>query len=269
MPELPEMENYMHLLTPRMVGKSVVDVEIQREKSINTSISAFQQAVTGHSIAFIERRAKHLLFGIGDSHVLVLHLMLGGMMFWGRPEDKPNRTVQVKLDFGEEGLHFIGLRLGYLHLHTIAQAQQLMAKLGPEPLSPDFTEAAFTAMFSGKRGTLKSALADQSFLSGIGNCYSDEICFEGGILPDRKIESLTAQERTALYRAMQSVLRDAIAGGGYMEMPLYKDDPLTGGYDEQCKVYDREGEPCVRCGTPIVRRDFASRKSFCCIVCQR
>lgn len=269
MPELPEMENYMRLLTPRMVGRVIQRTEITREKSLNVSVPVFQETVHGQTVSYIERRAKHLLFAVGTEHVLVLHLMLGGMMFWGRPEDKPDRTVQVMLDFGGEGLHLIGLRLGYLHLHSIPDARRLLAKLGPEPLAPDFGEGDFRTLVARKRGALKPILVDQSFLSGIGNCYSDEICFAAGILPDRRIESLTEEEVGRLYRSMRSILEKAAAGGGYMEMPLYMGDTLTGGYDSQCKVYDREGEPCVQCGSSIVRHDFASRKSFCCSVCQR
>lgn len=269
MPELPEMENYKRLLTPRMVGRAVRGTEINRAKSINTSVPIFQQAVVGQTVTFIERRAKHLLFGIGGNRVLLLHLMLGGMMFWGRPGDKPARTVQVMLDFGGEGLYFIGLRLGYLHLHHISEAEKLLAKLGPEPLAPDFSEMDFRELVSRRRGLLKPTLVDQSFLSGIGNCYSDEICFAAGIRPDRRIESLSDEEVSRLYRAIRLVLEAAIAGGGYMELPLFKGDTLTGGYDEKCRVYDREGEPCVQCGNPVKRRDFASRKSFCCMICQR
>lgn len=269
MPELPEMENYKRLLIPRMVGRTIRGAEISREKSINASVPVFMQAVVGQPVTGIERRAKHLLFRLGSGRVLVLHLMLGGMMFWGRGEDKPDRTVQVMLDFGGEGLHFIGLRLGYLHLHTASEAERLLARLGPEPIAADFHEADFIRLLARKRGALKLALVDQSFLSGIGNCYSDEICFAAFVRPDRKIESLSAEETVRLYRAMREVLQAAIAAGGYMELPLFEGDGLTGGFDRQCRVYDREGEPCVRCGNPIVRHDFASRKSFCCTVCQK
>lgn len=269
MPELPEMETYRMLLTPRLVGSPINRVIITRDKSINTDADTFTSTVVGQRVTRISRRAKHLLFHLENDYVLLLHLMLGGSMFWGTGEEKPDRTVQVELSFGHEALHFIGLRLGYLHLHRTSEAEKLLKKLGPEPLDPDFGEESFRAIVKRKRGYLKPMLVDQSVLSGIGNCYSDEICFDAGILPQRRIEALVEDDITRLYRFMRSTLTEAIAYGGYMDMPLFSGDTLTGGFDSRCRVYDREGEPCVRCGTPIARVDFASKKSYSCPGCQR
>jgi formamidopyrimidine-DNA glycosylase len=268
MPELPEMETYRKQLIPRVAGRTITDVSITREKSINVSVLEFNAAVTGHRIIGITRRAKHLLFHLEQDRVLLLHLMLGGLLFYGTEEQKPDRTVQVQLSFGSESLFFIGLRLGYLHLLDISEAEKLLFKLGPEPLSPEFEEADFISLLSKRRGYLKPVLVDQSFLSGIGNCYSDEICFEAGILPQRKLNTLDQTDAARLYRSMRSTLAEAVAYGGYMDLPLYTGDTLTGGFDTRCSVYDREGEPCLRCGTPIARVDFASKKSYSCPGCQ-
>lgn len=269
MPELPEMETYRKLLIPRMVGKPVTAVTVTREKSVNIGASAFIDAVSDRTVTDITRRAKHLLFHLEGDLVLVLHLMLGGSMFWGSVQEKPDRTVQVELQFGPQSLHFIGLRLGYLHLHTRDEAERVLSKLGPEPMAPDFSEQDFLAALDRRRGFLKPALVDQSVLSGIGNCYSDEICFEAGILPQSKLEKMGEADLVRLYRSMRSTLTEAISYGGYMDMPLFVGDRLTGGFDARCRVYDREGEPCVRCGTPIARVDFASKKSYSCPGCQR
>lgn len=268
MPELPEMETYRQLLTPRLAGKTVTGVQIQREKSVNVPVEEFTGAVLGVRVRGISRRAKHLLFHMEQNRVLLLHLMLGGAMVWGTPDERPDRTVQVELAFGEYRLYFIGLRLGYLHLHREEEAFSLLSKLGPEPFDPAFTERDFSSLLGKKRGYLKTALVDQSVLSGIGNCYSDEICFTAGILPQRKLETLSAEDLIRLFHAMRSTLSEAAAHGGYMDVPLFVGDKLTGGFDPLCRVYDREGEPCVRCGTAIARVDFASKKSFSCPGCQ-
>lgn len=268
MPELPEMETYRRLLTPRINGRVITGVAINREKSVNATAQAFSEAVAGQRITAVTRRAKHLLFHLEQDRVLLLHLMLGGLMYYGTEEQKPDRTVQVELAFGRESLFFIGLRLGYLNLHTTGEAEKLLGKLGPEPLGPEFGEADFRSLLSKRRGYLKPVLVDQSFLSGIGNCYSDEICFEAGILPQRKLETMDDADIARLYRSMRSVLTEAAAYGGYMDTPLYAGDTLTGGFDSRCRVYDREGEPCVRCGTAVARVDFASKKSYSCPGCQ-
>ncbi|WP_248925591.1 Fpg/Nei family DNA glycosylase [Paenibacillus hamazuiensis] len=268
MPELPEMENYKQLLGPRVAGKVITGVDIQREKSLNVPAPLFIREVQGQSITRVERRAKHLLFHLSNAKVLLLHLMLGGWMFFGRREEKPDRTCQVTLSFGDLHLYFIGLRLGYLHLHDPHEVDLLLQKLGPEPLEPIFTFERFVQTMKPRRGNLKVTLVDQSILSGIGNCYSDEICFHAGLLPARSVNGLNAEELGTLYRSMREVLLEAIRYGGYMESPLYAGDELTGSFDCRCRVYDREGEPCVVCGTSIERHEISSKKSFSCPNCQ-
>ncbi|WP_088831927.1 Fpg/Nei family DNA glycosylase [Paenibacillus tyrfis] len=269
MPELPEMENYRKLLSERIIGRTVTDTEVTREKSINVTPERWTQELTGQAVSRIDRRAKHLLFRLTTGNVLVLHLMLGGMMFYGKAEEKPDRSVQVRLGFGDYHLFFIGLRLGYLHLHDPSEVDELMNKLGPEPFDPGLTPDRFAERLRVKAGTLKSNLVDQGVFAGIGNCYSDEICYHAGLLPSRRPSALSDEELHRLYCSMHEVLTEATQGGGYMEMPLFVGDSLTGGFDSHCRVYDREGEPCLRCGSPIARRDVSSKKSFCCLVCQR
>lgn len=268
MPELPEMETYRLLLSEKMAGKTITQVEINREKSVNTPVNFFIHHVTRARVQSISRRAKHLLFHLDNDYVLLLHLMLGGWMYWGTPTDRPTRTFQVILSFGEYQLYFIGLRLGYLHLIPSTEVEERLVPLGPEPLSPTFTAQVLMERLERKRGKLKTKLVDQSWISGIGNCYSDEICFHAGLLPDKPIQSLTNAQIEQLSRSIPAVLREAIQRGGYMEQPLFKEDHLTGGYNHQCKVYDREGEPCFRCGQLIQKVEISSRKTFFCSQCQ-
>ncbi|MBM7691240.1 formamidopyrimidine-DNA glycosylase [Peribacillus deserti] len=268
MPELPEMETYKTLLNQKIAGQVILDAEIGRIKSINIAPGDFISKVKCQTVIKVERRAKYLVFILSNGCILVLHLMLGGWMFFGKEEDRPKRTVQITLNFGANNLYFFGLRLGYLHLFDKETAAAELSDLGPEPLTPQFTLEFFIELLQNKRGRIKTKLIDQHFLSGIGNCYSDEICFQAKLLPMRDISSLSPAERTALYEAISLVLREAVRFGGYMENPLYAGDELTGGYDEKCKVYDREGEPCVRCGTSIRKEMISSRKTFYCTHCQ-
>ncbi|MDB5054746.1 MAG: DNA-(Apurinic or apyrimidinic site) lyase [Bacilli bacterium] len=266
MPELPEMETYKQLLAPRILHLPIEDVIVNRAKSINVEIDFFRQELLHHAIVSIERRAKHLLFTLDSGLVLLLHLMLGGSMFYGT--HSPNRSAQVVLNFGEYSLFFIGLRLGYLHLHTSSEINRLLAKLGPEPLNAPFTIKQFLHIMQGRKSTLKATLVDQSVISGIGNCYSDEICFEAGLLPARKINTLNEEEQSRLFQAMRTLLLEAIHYGGYMDSPLYIGDHLTGQFDARCSVYDREGEPCVRCGNPLIKDQVSAKKCFYCLRCQ-
>ncbi|RFU66533.1 Fpg/Nei family DNA glycosylase [Bacillus sp. V59.32b] len=267
MPELPEMENYRILLNQNIAGQMIMDVQINRAKSVNVEPEEFIKNVSRQKVVTVERRAKQLLFHLENGYILLLHLMLGGRMFYGTDEEKPDRTIQIQFSFGEQNLYFIGLRLGYLHLYDRTGLEKELSDLGPEPIGQDFTVDAFLKLMERKRGRLKSKLVDQQFISGIGNCYSDEICFHARILPMREINELNQHDVTQLYQSIRFVLQDALKHGGYME-PFFQGDTLTGGYDSLCKVYDRQGEMCVRCGAAIIKEIISSRKTFYCSGCQ-
>ncbi|KGR79175.1 bifunctional DNA-formamidopyrimidine glycosylase/DNA-(apurinic or apyrimidinic site) lyase [Ureibacillus manganicus] len=267
MPELPEMETYKTLLESLIGGKTISDVEIVREKSINVPVDRFTTQVSNQKITTVTRRAKYLIFRLEDGSCLLLHLMLGGWMFFGKEEDKPDRTIQVKLFFGEQHLYFIGLRLGYLHLLSPEDVKKEFENLGPEVLDADFTLESFHKLMQNRRGAIKTTLINQDVLAGIGNAYSDEILWHAEIRPDKKINELNDQQLTRAYHSIQFILKKGIQEGGYMENPLYKGDSKTGGY--QFYVYDKEGEECSRCNTPIIKDEISSRKTFFCPNCQQ
>src|SRR5689334_4964860 len=131
MPELPEMENYRRLLSQHLINVPITGVTVNREKTINIEAEAFKNALLGARIVFVERRAKHILFHLNDGRRLLLHLMLGGLLYYGTEEERPDRTTQVELAFGDKILYFMGLRLGYLHLLSVKESEAAMGKLGP------------------------------------------------------------------------------------------------------------------------------------------
>lgn len=270
MPELPEMETYRTLLNERIAGKKIHTTKVTREKTINVPVDSFKARVEGRKLAHIDRLAKMLLFRLDSGDTLVLHLMLGGSMFYGAPEETPDRTAQVELAFENgRGLYFHGLRLGYLHIYDRTELEAKFAKFGPDPLDPRFGANEFVERLRKSRGKLKFALTNQNILAGIGNCYADEMCFTAAIHPLRKLTDVSGTELHKLFAAMHSTLAEAIRYGGYMETPLFEGDALTGGYNDRCKVYDRGGEPCFRCGTPITKTESNGRKVFFCEQCQR
>lgn len=269
MPELPEMENYRIQLSKHILNIPITEVNVNREKSINKSVNAFAQELVGTQVIFVERRAKHLLFHLDNGQRLVLHLMLGGLLYIGSKEDNPSRTTQIEIKFGSDiVLYFIGLRLGYLHLLSAKQAEDSLTHLGPEPLGKRMTEELFKSILGKRRGSLKTVLVNQDVLSGIGNCYADEIAFEAGFRPTVKLQNMNDEDFSTLYHAMRKVLIDATEAGGYIEMPMTKDDTLTGGVNAKLQVYDREGGICSRCGDHIVKEEINGRKVFYSPGCQ-
>ncbi|MFS0646203.1 DNA-formamidopyrimidine glycosylase [Siminovitchia sp. 179-K 8D1 HS] len=265
MPELPEMETYKTLLEQLILDKTITGVVINREKSINVPVDHFTRQVLDQKIEIMDRRAKHLIFHLQNGSCLLLHLMLGGWLFYGKKEDQPDRTVQVQLSFGVHNLYCIGLRLGYLHLLTPEMVKQKLQNIGPEPLNPSFSLDAFEAIMKNRRGSLKTALMNQEVIAGIGNRYSDEILWHAQLLPEKKINELDQDQISRLYHSIQFILQQAIEHGGYMG-ELFKGDNKTGGY--KMYVHGLEGNPCSRCGTPIIKVEIASRKTYFCSNCQ-
>jgi formamidopyrimidine-DNA glycosylase len=268
MPELPEMEIYRMLLTDEFMGKQITGVEINREKSINMPVPVFTAKIQGNSTMGIHRRAKFLIFDLNSGNHLLLHLMLGGWMFIGDERLRPERTKQVILIFGNRRLYFIGLRLGYLHLVSTDELHAKLSKLGPEPFDPSFHFKEFQERLRKKRGTLKSILVDPKFIAGIGNCYSDEICFEAKLRTMKRADDLTDGQALDLFNAIKPVLTRGIRYGGYMDNPAFAGDEKTGGYNDHFLVYESENQPCRRCGTKIEKIVISQRKSFFCPGCQ-
>lgn len=269
MPELPEMEHYRIELSKQLLDKEITDVQINREKSLNISADLFKERVVGRKIIFVERRAKHLLFHLDNGRRLLLHLMLGGLIYLGAKDDRPNRNTQIEIEFGPElVLYLIGLRLGYLHEMSAREAEETLSHLGPEPFGRKMNPELFKKLLRKRRGSLKTVLVNQEVISGIGNCYADEIAFAAGLRPTVKVQSLGDEDLERLYEAMRDTLSEMTEAGGYMELPLTQEDTVTGGANDLLKVYDREGEPCPRCGDSIVKEEMNGRKVFYSPGCQ-
>lgn len=269
MPEMPEMENYRKLLSNEIIDVPVTGVTVNREKSVNVPVEQFTSALKGARVIYVERRGKFLVFHLHNGGRLLLHLMLGGLLYYGHvDEPRPSRSTQVEITFGEHVLYFIGLRLGYLHLLSARETDEVLKDLGPELMDRRMSRERFVGILRKRRGSLKSTLVNQHVIAGIGNCYADEIAFDAGIHPASKLQNLSDEELGQLYDSAIRVLTEAADGGGYMELPFRQGDTLTGAYNDECKVYDREGEPCVRCGTPIVKTELSGRKLFYCPQCQ-
>lgn len=269
MPELPEMENYKSLLHEKVLDQTITNLVINREKSINVSVEQFKQNVLNQKIIGVERRAKYLVFHLQSDSSLLLHLMLGGWMFYGKDEDKPNRTVQVQLSFGDYHLYFIGLRLGYLYLLSPEMVEKEFCKIGPEPLDPNFSLDTFLQLLKDRRGGLKTTLINQEFVAGIGNRYSDEILWQAKISPSMKTNELAHDQKVRLYNSIKFVLQQGIQYGGYMDEPFFRGDSQTGQYEKIMNVHNREGRTCPRCGTSIVKKEISARKTYYCPNCQQ
>jgi formamidopyrimidine-DNA glycosylase len=208
------------------------------------------------------------------SRRFVVHLgMTGHLRVW-EPEEAVLKHTHFRalLDSGLELRYDDPRQFGRLLLGSqdeLVNARAFPARLGPEPIHGDLTEAEFERLIRARRRPVKSALLDQSFLAGVGNIYADEACFRAGIRPSRWTHRLTARERRGLYASIQEVLENSIAARGSSIINYVDAFGVRGGNQEKLLVYSRGGEPCLRCGTPLQATRLAGRGTVYCRKCQR
>jgi len=279
MPELPEVETIKRDMEKEVVGKRVKTVEVTGMRSIrrHPNKKHFIAKLEGHKIAGVERRGKYILMRLEGGDVLVAHLGMSGRFLRakGGLRDPLTKHTHVVITFTQGGqLRFLDPRtFGELFVTTpdeLAEHVPELAHLGFDPVDEMMSWVRFGDLLAARKVKLKILLMDQKFTAGIGNIYSDEILWGAGLRYDRSSESLTSQEVRRLYRAMVETLQDAIKHrGSSLSDEQYRDlFGAPGNYQGQHKVYDREGQACRRCRSPIVRVKFNGRSTFLCEQCQ-
>jgi len=269
-PELPEVETITRELCPRLVGRSITAVEVLWPNSIAVpDVPTFRREVIGLSISEVSRRGKYIIFSADSFRHLLVHLrMTGQLRLIPAPQDRhPHDRVCFSLDNGETLCFRDPRKLGRLWL--VDDPQTVLGHLGPEPLNPALTPAEFAARLRQHRGQLKPLLLNQRFLAGLGNIYTDEALFLSGLHPCRRASTLSEAEATRLLAAIREVLREAISEGGTTFDGAYRRvDGESGQHQHRLQVYRRTGQPCPRCGTPIVRIVVGGRGTHFCPRCQ-
>ncbi len=281
MPELPEVETVVRDLRTQLSGRRIDSVHLTSDRPARDRVIRYPKATTfvrrlrGRTIRTVERRGKYIVMPFDDNvQRLVVHLgMTGHLRVW-EPEEAPVKHTHFRalLDSGLELRYDDPRQFGRLlvgSMDELIAARAFPARLGPEPIHGDLTEGQFEARLKARRRPVKSALLDQSFLAGVGNIYADEACFRAGIRPSRWTHRLTTRERRGLYSAIQEVLENSIAARGSSIINYVDAFGLRGTNQEKLLVYGRSGEPCLRCGTPLLGTRLAGRGTVYCRRCQR
>lgn len=285
MPELPEVETIRRDLESRILGKNIDAVTVRLPKIVHGPLEFFEEVLQDTSITAIQRTGKLLQLELAKTpFVLLIHLKMTGQLLYqsqndfvagGHPfpafsEPLPNKWTHIELAFEDKShLYFNDLRqFGYWQIVTKNEQETINSQYGIEPLTPNFTWENFSAQMSKKRGVLKAVLLDQTFISGLGNIYADEVCFLSGILPTRRVESLSTEELSKLYESCLRVIEKAVLHRGTSFRDFKDTEGREGGYAKFLMVYGRENLPCLRCGTPIEKIKLAGRGTHFCPHCQ-
>ena len=275
MPELPEVETYARQLRPHLVGRDFTYVNVFWPRTVAIpEADKLPIQLAGQKIERVGRRGKYLRFWLDSGDQLLIHLKMSGRLRIEGAEIPPHPHDRVIFGLGNgQEMRFNNMRkFGRVYLIPWRdQRCSPLHQLGPEPLGEAFTLEGFAKRIEQRTGRLKPLLLNQSFLAGLGNIYVDEVLFQAHIHPERKANTLTGQELTALYQAIRVTLEQSIASLGTSFDPVY-----TGGlresaatYQNYLQVYQRTGESCPRCGQTIERITMGGRGTHLCPKCQR
>jgi formamidopyrimidine-DNA glycosylase len=271
MPELPEVEHVVRALSPLVTGRRILAAELNL-KRIAPGISrpAFNRQLGNALITSVGRRGKYILFELESGHVLATHLRMTGK-FVSLTIDQslpPYAHVIFYLD-DERRLVFCDMRqFGRMRIFT-KQPKEL-SSLAPEPLTDQFTESYFLETLARSRRPLKQLLLDQTRVLGLGNIYAVEALFLAGVNPKKPANRLAKPRARKLYQAIRDILQEAIDAGSTLRIDLADGNGSYFGTTERFwRVYEREGEPCVRCGTKIRRVVQGGRSTYYCPKCQK
>lgn len=276
MPELPEVEVCRRGLLPEVEG-AVIRGAVVRFPRLRLELPA-DLAVTlaGRRIAGIRRRGKYLLFdcrggdGQGDGW-LIVHLGMTGNLRFVAPGTPAGRHDHVDVDLASTVLRYSDpRRFGVVlwHAGDDPESHPLLACLGVEPLSPDFTADWLYTATRNRQAPIKTVLMDAHTVVGVGNIYASESLFRAGISPLRAASRIGRERCAALVAAVRSTLADAIAAGGSSIRDYVHSDGSSGWFQLESKVYDRAGQPCRRCDGVVRQVRQAGRSTFYCPGCQ-
>ena len=295
MPELPEVEVVRAGLAPAVTGARLAGVTVLDDRALTRhpgDAASFESALTGRSVTGAARRGKFLWLPLdGGEEAVVAHLGMSGQMLLRPPGAPAERHERVRIDLehpehGELAVVFADQRtFGSLALDRLeptpdhapggwgtdaATVPSQVSHIARDPLDPAFRDDLFGAALGRKASAVKRVLLDQTVLSGVGNIYADEALWAARIHPETPAAALSTRAVRTLLTEIRAVLEKALAEGGTSFDAQYVNVNGQAGYfAHSLNAYGRTGQPCPRCGAPIVRVSFTNRSSHFCPKCQK
>jgi formamidopyrimidine-DNA glycosylase len=280
MPELPEVETVRRGLARLVVGRHLATIEVRHPRAVRRHLAGatdFASALAGRTPIAVHRRGKYLWLPLDGPHgradALLCHLGMSGQLLLRPAAAADEAHLRVRFTFTDGGpqLRFVDQRtFGGLAVSpggAVLPAE--IAHIARDPLDERFDEAGVIVALRRRRVGIKTALLDQSLISGVGNIYADEALWRAGLHGQRRCDTLTRAAVVRLLRHVRDVLTEAIDAGGTSFDALYVNvNGDSGWFDRELSVYGREGLPCRRCGAAIRREPFANRSSYSCPRCQ-
>ena len=270
MPELPEVETTRRGLEPHLRGRVIAAVAVH-EPRLRWPVSPRLPALLrGQKILAVERRAKYLLLRL-ETGTLLLHLGMSGSLRI-LPVDTPRLThdhLELRLDSGQVLRLNDPRRFGSC-IYTVdaPDIHPLLRNLAPEPFDDAFNADYLCEVTRGRRVSIKQLVMNGQLVTGVGNIYASEALFRARIRPQRAARRLTPAECGALVKAIRAVLQLALRSGGTTLRDYVSADGTPGYFRRKLNVYERAGQPCRRCRTPVRQLVQGQRSTYYCPACQ-
>ena len=268
MPELPEVETIARSIEPLVTGRTILSADLRWARTVATpSAKKFREQVKGQRILGVSRRAKYLILELEDYNLLI-HLRMSGDLAVRKGKiqaEKHDRLIlALRGKRGEESHLAFNDTRKFGRVWLTQEPETVLGKLGPEPLGKAFTPQWLYENLRKRNRQLKPLLLDQTFLAGVGNIYADESLHLAKLHPLGASNVVTLKQATALHEAIRSVLKEGIRRNGASIDWVYR----GGEFQNYFRVYDREGKPCLTCGTEIVKLTVGQRGTHICPSCQ-
>lgn len=269
MPELPEVETTRRGIAP-LIEDAVIERVIVRDRRLRWPVPPdLEHRLAGARIQSVQRRAKYLLLRLDDCE-LIVHLGMSGSLRFLEDRTPPGAHDHIDWVFANGTLRLNDpRRFGCVLLANKADRHRLIANLGPEPLEADFSLDYLQQACRGRRVAIKQLLMNAHVVVGVGNIYANEALFRAGIHPRRAAGRISRDRLQRLITAVREVLNESIEHGGTTLRDFVGGDGRPGYFRIELKVYERAGDACERCGTPIRRIVQGQRATYYCARCQR
>jgi len=266
MPELPEVETIRRALEPLVLGERFTGIRLVDPAIARGDRERLQTGPIGRRITGVLRRGKHLVFALEGEKGLAVHFRMTGSLLFKEPDTGARVRAVLALSNGVL-LYFNDVRrLGTMQM--VDDVATFLARVGPEPLSDEFTADAFRERLARHHIPIKAALLDQHIIAGVGNMYADEALFLARIHPMTPARNLDSPRVASLWKALRQVLTDAIESRGASVSTYVLPNGEHGTAHFSFNVAHKRGEPCPQCGTPIERIMVRRRGSYYCPICQ-
>jgi len=269
MPELPEVETVVTVLKRELIGKKIINVVVYFPKTIKNYLpNEFVNTLVGQTINDIKRKGKHIIFLL-DNFCLINHLRMEGKFFiLERHREFDNFHVLATFLLSNDKLliYHDTRKFGTFHLYSIDQYRnnQLLTNIGYEPFDERVTVKYLKNKWKNKKKEIKAVLLEQNVICGIGNIYACEALYDAKINPFKATNQLTNKELQRLIQSVRKILTKAIKAGGSTISSFSGVHGISGKFQNELLVYQKNGQKCRNCNAIIMRRKLGGRGTFFC-----